>query len=128
MSVDANMGNAQAGRLSLVLTWVLKLALAAAFGAAAYAKLTSRADMVEHFNLLGLGPNFIYVTGGIELASVVLLLVPPTAFLGALGLVGISTGAFIAQIGPLHGDVIHVYVLGALALLAAWVTTPSYLR
>jgi uncharacterized membrane protein YphA (DoxX/SURF4 family) len=116
------------GRLATILTWVLKLALAAAFGMAAVAKLTSRPDMVEHFNVIGLGPNFIYVTGAIELGSVILLLIPPTAFLGALGLVGISLGAFIAQVGPLHGDLIHVYVLGGLALVAAWVTTPPFLR
>ncbi|MEQ1755966.1 MAG: DoxX family protein [Micropepsaceae bacterium] len=119
---------ASPSQLATILTWILKLALAAAFGAAAIAKLTSRPDMVEHFNVIGLGPNFIYITGGIELASASLLLLPPTAFLGALGLVGISLGAFIAQVGALHGDLIHVYVLGALALIAAWVTTPAYLR
>ena len=115
-------------RVATILTWVLKLALAAAFGMAAVAKLTSRPDMVEHFNVIGLGPNFIYVTGAIEIGSVILLLIPPTAFLGALGLVGISVGAFIAQVGPLHGDLIHVYVLGGLAMIAAWVTTPQFLR
>jgi uncharacterized membrane protein YphA (DoxX/SURF4 family) len=127
MSDDANIV-AGPSRLATNLTWVLKLALAAAFGMAAVAKLMSWPDMVEHFNVIGLGPYFIYITGGIELTSVVLLLVPPTAFLGALGLVGISLGAFVAQIGPLHGDVIHVYVLGGLALIAAWVTTPQFLR
>lgn len=127
MSDDTNTVG-RPSRLATILTWILKLALAAAFGMAAVAKLTSRPDMVEHFNVVGLGPSFIYVTGGIELASVILLLVPPTAFLGALGLVGISLGAFIAQVGPLHGDLIHVYVLGGLALIAAWVTTPQFLR
>ena len=127
MSDDANTGGGSS-RLATILTWVLKLALAAAFGMAGFAKLTSSPEMVEHFNVIGLGPYFIYVTGGIEVASVILLLLPPTAFLGALGLVGISLGAFIAQVGPLHGDLIHVYVLGGLALIAAWVTTPQFLR
>ena len=123
MSDEANPG-----RLATILTWALKIALALAFGAAGVMKLTAQPGMVEHFNLLGLGPNFIYVTGAIEVGSVLLLLVPRTAFLGSVGLVGISLGAFVAQIGPLHGDLIHVYVLGALALIAAWVTTPLFLR
>lgn len=125
---EAEAAGGPTSRVVTILTWVLKLALAAAFGMAAVAKLTSRPDMVEHFNVIGLGPNFIYVTGAIEIGSVILLLIPPTAFLGALGLVGISLGAFIAQVGPLHGDLIHVYVLGGLALVAAWVTTPQFLR
>jgi putative oxidoreductase len=115
-------------RLTTVLTWILKVLLALAFGSAAVMKLTSQPEMVAHFNLIGLGPYFIYVTGAIELSSALLLLMPRTAFLGALGLVGISLGAFFAQIGPLHGDLIHVYVLGGLALIAAWVTTPQFLR
>jgi len=125
---DDTTTQAGPGRLATIATWVLKLVLALAFGAAAVMKLTSAPDMVAHFNLIGLGPNFIYVTGAIELSSALLLLIPPTAFIGALGLVGISLGAYVAQIGPLHGDVIHVFVLGALALIAAWVTTPQFLR
>jgi len=30
-----------------------------------------------------------------------------------------------AQLGPLHGDVIHALVLGGLAALAAWVSRPG---
>lgn len=125
---DAAVTTGGTNRLATILIWVLKLALAAAFGSAGVMKLTAQPEMVEHFNVIGLGPYFIYVTGAIEVGSVLLLLLPPTAFIGALGLVGISLGAFIAQVGPLHGDLIHVYVLGALALIAAWVTTPSWLR
>jgi uncharacterized membrane protein YphA (DoxX/SURF4 family) len=112
----------------MILTWVLKIALALAFGAAALMKLSSQPHMVEEFDKIGFGPSFLYITGAIELSSALLLLWPRTAFLGALGLVGISLGAFIAQVGPLHGDLIHVYVLGSLALIAAWVTTPQFLR
>jgi len=125
---DASTATDRPNLIATILTWLLKLALAGVFGSAAFAKLSLRPDMVEHFNVIGLGPYFIYVTGGIEMASALLLLIPQTAFIGAVGLVGISTGAFIAQVGPLHGDLIHVYVLGGLAMLAAWITTPKFLR
>lgn len=115
-------------RIPMILTWVLKIALALAFGAAALMKLSAQPHMVEEFDKIGFGPSFLYVTGAIELASALLLLWPRTAFLGAIGLVGISAGAFAAQIGPLHGDLVHVFVLGGLALLAAWLTRPRMLR
>jgi len=89
--------------------------------------LSSQPKMVEELGKVGFGSHFVYVVGSIELLSVLLLLWPRTAFLGALGLIGICAGAFVAQIGPLHGDVIHVLVLGALALLAAWLSRPSWL-
>ena len=43
----------------------------------------------------------------------------------ALILLGICAGALVAQIGPLHGDLIHVFVLGALLALAAWLSRPG---
>ena len=106
------------------LVWALKIALALAFGAAALAKLSGQPMMVEEFAKIGLGQEFRFVTGAIELVSALWLLLPRTAFLGALGMMGICAGAFVAQTGPLHGDVIHVFVLGGLATLAAWLTRP----
>ena len=128
MANEPSPSSSVAARLPTILTWALKIALALAFGAAALMKLTSQAKMVEEFDKIGFGPNFLYVTGAIELSSVLLLLWPRTAFFGALGLMGICAGAFVAQTGPLHGDVIHVFVLGALAVLAAWLTRPQFLR
>ena len=43
-------------------------------------------------------------------------------------LLGICVGAFVAQHGPLHGDLVHVFVLGGLVVLAGWIARPSWLR
>ena len=91
-------------------------------------KLSGQPMMVEEFGKIGFGQSFRYLTGVIELVSVGLLLWPRTAFAGALGLCGICAGAFVAQIGPLHGDLIHVFVLGGLSGLAAWLSRPNFLR
>jgi putative oxidoreductase len=107
---------------------VLKGLLALAFLAAAAAKLSSQPMMVAEFGKIGLGQGFRYVTGATEVTGSVLLLWPRSAFFGALILLGVCSGAFLAQIGPLHGDLIHVFVLGSLLLLAAWLTRPSWLR
>ena len=116
------------GRWAAVLVWVLKGLLALAFLAAAAAKLSSQPMMVAEFGKIGFGQGFRYVTGAIEVTGSVLLLWPRPAFFGALILLGVCSGAFLAQIGPLHGDLIHVFALGSLLLLAAWLTRPSWLR
>ncbi len=112
----------KSGRLASRAIWGLKLLLALAFGHAAILKLSGDAKMVKEFGVLGLGQGFRYLTGGIEIAAAALLLWPATALFGALLLVGICAGALVAQLGPLHGDIVHVFVLGGLAALAAWVS------
>jgi uncharacterized membrane protein YphA (DoxX/SURF4 family) len=120
--------NQQGKRWAVILVWLLKGLLALAFLAAAAAKLSSQPMMVAEFGKIGLGQGFRYVTGATEVTGSVLLLWPRSASFGALMLLGVCSGAFLAQIGPLHGDVIHVFVLGSLLLLAAWLTRPSWLR
>jgi putative oxidoreductase len=119
-SSDSRVGN--------ILFWLLKILLALAFGAAALAKLTSQPHMVEEFGKIGFGGWFLSFTGGVELLCAVLMLIPRTAFLGALGFVGICVGALAAHLLYLHGDLIHVAVLGALSLVAVWLSRPAALR
>jgi hypothetical protein len=59
----------------------------------------------------------------------ILLLVPATTFWSAVLLLGICLGAFAAQAGPVHGDLIHGMVLLALPLAGlAWLARPPILR
>jgi hypothetical protein len=122
------MPERKVGRWPTALTWVLKGLLALAFLAAAAAKLSSQPMMVAEFGKIGLGQGFRYFTGATEVAGAALLLWPRSAFFGAVVLVGVCAGAFVAQVGPLHGDLIHVFVLGFLAALAAWLSRPTWLR
>jgi len=114
-----------ANRWSAIGLWILKGLLALAFLAAAAMKLTGQPKMVAEFGELGLGQGFRYLTGVIEVSGAALLLWPRTAFYGAVILLGICAGAFVAQVGPLHGDLIHVFVLGGFLALAAWVSRPK---
>ena len=123
MSVEFT--RAASGRWPAIGGWVLKGLLALAFLAAAAMKLTSQPHMVEEFGKLGLGQGFHYFTGALEVVAIALLLWPRASFFGALILLGVCGGAFIAQVGPLHGDLIHVFVLGGLAALAAWLARPG---
>jgi uncharacterized membrane protein YphA (DoxX/SURF4 family) len=122
------MADRKGRRWSTILTWALKGFLALAFLAAGTAKLSGHPMMVAEFGKIGLGQWFRDVTGATEVAGAALLLWPRSAYFGAIILLGVCTGAFAAQVGPLHGDVIHVFVLGFLAVLAAWLSRPTWLR
>ena len=108
--------------------WLLKGLLALAFLAAAWLKLSGNPKMVAEFGEIGFGQGFRYLTGAIEVIGVALLLWPRSAFLGAAVLLGICGGALIAQLGPLHGDIVHVLVLGGLLALTAWLSRPRSRR
>ncbi len=123
------MGNGTSTRRgwAAVALRVLELLLALSFAAAAGLKLSGQPKMVSEFGLIGLGQGFRIVTGLVELAGALLLLLPRSRFYGAVILCGVCVGAFAAQIGPLHGDIVHVFVLGIPLLLLAWFSRPSWL-
>jgi putative oxidoreductase len=109
------------GRWVRIAIWAIKGMVATAFLVAGYLKLSGQPKMVAEFGEIGLGQGVRYLTGGIEVTAAALLLVPRTAFVGAIALLGICFGALIAQLGPLHGDIVHVFVLGGLVALVAWI-------
>jgi putative oxidoreductase len=123
--IDATISHPQSNRARVIWIWILRGLLALVFAAAGSAKLAGPSMLVAEFDAIGLGQWFRYVTGLTEIAGAVLLLMPRTVFFGALILLGVCCGAFVAQIGPLHGDVIHVFVLAALILLTLWLTRPA---
>jgi hypothetical protein len=117
---------AAAGRGTAIALWTIKGLLALVFLYAGGAKFLGTAKMVTEFGELGLGQGFRYVTGAIEVAGTILLFVPGLAFAGAILLIGICGGALMAQLSVLHHDVIHVFVLGFLALILAWFHRPAW--
>jgi uncharacterized membrane protein YphA (DoxX/SURF4 family) len=67
--------------------WALQILTAAAFLMAGFAKLSGQPMMVETFDKVGIGQWFRYVTGGIEVASAILLLIRRLTPVGAALLV-----------------------------------------
>jgi len=101
-------------RVKTALVWILQIGTAAMFFMAGISKLAGAAAMVQVFDAIGLGQWFRYVTGGIEVVSAALLLVPSLAFYGAALLVPTMAGAVLT----------HLFVIGgspapAILLLAA---------
>ncbi|MEQ7873300.1 DoxX family protein [Sphingomonas sp. ASV193] len=100
-----------------IAIWVLRLFLGLAFLAAAAMKLSGQPMMVAEFDKVGLGQGFRYLTGLLELAGGIAILVPRSSTLGALTLLLVDVGAFVAQLLVLHGDVIHTLVIAALLVV-----------
>jgi uncharacterized membrane protein YphA (DoxX/SURF4 family) len=88
--------------------------MAALFLFASYMKLTGNPMMVDEFNTIGLGQWFRYFTGALELAGGIAILVPSVSVFAAIVLLAVDVGAFVVQIGVLHGDWIHTVVIGAI--------------
>jgi putative oxidoreductase len=97
--------------LSITL-WVLRILVAALFLFASFMKLSGQPMMLQEFDTVGLGQWFRYFTGCLEFVGAIAVLVPSVSFLGAILLLLVDIGAFIAQIGVLHMDWIHTIVIG----------------
>jgi uncharacterized membrane protein YphA (DoxX/SURF4 family) len=100
--------------------WTLQGIIAAAFLAAGAAKLAGIPFMVDLFAQIGLGQWFRVVTGVVEIAGAVALLVPGLASLGALWLGGTMVGAVATHLFVLHTSPVPAIVLGVLNALVVY--------
>ena len=101
-------------RLNNIPIWSLRVVVAALFIGAAGLKLTGEPMMVNEFQVIGFGQWFRVVTGLLELLGAILILVPATSLVGAILVLLVDIGAFVAQVAVLHGDVIHTFVIATL--------------
>ena len=97
-AVTQNGPSLQRGRASLIALWLTQVALAAMFLMAGGSKLAGVPAMVSLFDALRLGQGFRYVTGVIEVASGIALLVPSAAVFGAMLLIATMLGAVAANL------------------------------
>lgn len=108
-------------RLNITL-WIVQVLVALFFiGAAAIPKLLGDPTAVRIFEQIG-GDWFRYLTGSLEFAGALGLLIPPLAGLGALGLTGVMIGATITQLAVLDGPAgtSTPIALGIVLALIAW--------
>jgi uncharacterized membrane protein YphA (DoxX/SURF4 family) len=103
-----------------VALWLLQILTAAAFLMAGYAKLSGQPPMAETFDKIGVGQWFRYVTGGIEVASAILLLIPRLTPVGAALLVCTMIGAVLTHLLIIGGSPVAALVLGCLAAIILW--------
>jgi putative oxidoreductase len=110
-----------ARRARIAFVWTLQVASAALFLFAGGLKLAGVPVMVQQFGVIGLGQWFRYFTGGLEVISAILLLIPSFAFFGALALVVTMVGAILAHLFIIGGSPAVPIVLLASTATIAWV-------
>jgi putative oxidoreductase len=103
-----------------IALWVLQALLALAFVGAASGKLLGKPEMVALFEAVGVGQWFRYVTGLMELAGALLVVVPRTKFFGAALLSVVMVGAVLTHLFILHSAPTAPAVLLVLAGIVAW--------
>jgi len=109
---------AKVGNIAL---WVLQIALAAAFilnfGPG---KLLGSEQAVQTFADIGVGQWLRYLTGTLEIAGGIGLLIPRLSGLAALGLAGVMSGAVLAEVFLLDADVLVPLILLVAVAAVAW--------
>ena len=108
--------------------WGVRILLALAFGAAGSAKLAGVEQMVATFESIGWGQWFRYVTGGIEVAGALLMLIPATGLYAALLLGGTMVGGTVSHLLVVPGSPVPAMVLGLLCALVVWHKRPTQFR
>jgi hypothetical protein len=83
--------------------------------------------MVQVFDAVGLGQWFRYLTGAIEVAGAVLLLIPVTSFFAGLLLTATMTGAVVTHLFVIGGNPAPALVLLAMSAFVAWRQKPAAL-
>ncbi|WP_406305635.1 DoxX family protein [Streptomyces sp. NBC_00885] len=86
-----------------VRTLQIVLALFMAVPSAA-PKLIGHSSAAESFDKIGFGDWFMYLTGGLELAGAIALVIPILSGLSALAFMGLMIGAFITQVTVFDGQ------------------------
>jgi len=89
-------------RIAAFTTWLLRVAIAIAFLSFGSQKFAPTGMWVRIFAQIGVGQWFRYLTGTMQIAGAVLVLMPPTALVGVGLLACTMLGATLARITVLH--------------------------
>ena len=105
-TADAPTGstNTRPGRGLTIALWIGQVGLALMFLMAGGNKLAGNAMMVGLFEAIGIGQWFRYVTGALEVAGALLLVIPGSAGRGAALLVPVMLGAIGTHVFILHSS------------------------
>lgn len=100
--------------------WVVQVLLAVMFVMAGMSKVAGAAEMVALFEDVGLGQWFRYLTGILEVAAAVMIVIPSIAASGALLLAAVMAGAVLSHLFVIGGSAFMPGIYLILALIVAW--------
>jgi putative oxidoreductase len=112
-------------KFTIIISWLLRIAAAVILLQTLYFKFTGHPESVELFTKLGVEPWGRIGTGVIELITGVLLLLPPTAFIGAFLGIGLMSGAILSHVTVIgiesQGDGGELFKLAIIVLVCCLV-------
>jgi uncharacterized membrane protein YphA (DoxX/SURF4 family) len=112
-------------RISILLTWAARVAVAAAFAFIGLTKFNDnpRSEWVKVFDQIGFGQWFRYFTGGVQLAGALFIMIPRTMTIGAFLLACTMISAMVVDIVVMHAAGFAL-LPGALlgVVIATWFT------
>jgi hypothetical protein len=104
---------------------IFAILVAIAFAPGAFMKLSRHPMVLEGMSKMGIPDWGPVALGAVELACLVVYLIPRTTLLGTLLLTGYLGGATLANIIA-RTDVIHVFAVGLLVWAGAWFRVPEF--
>jgi putative oxidoreductase len=111
-----------------VLSWLLRGLVALAFLAAGGSKLIAAPAMVAMFAAIGVGQWFRLLTGTLEVAGAIGLLLPRVTIYAALLLMAVMVGAIVAHLTILGGSPLPATALLLLSAAIAWLARDTAIR
>ena len=114
------------GKGRTIVLWVCQILGALTFLMAGAAKIEGGPEMIQLFHKIGIGQWLRYLTGAIEVAGAVLLLVPAWAAIGAATLACVMVGAAATNLFVMHDStpmplVVILFTLQVVVLWGRWV-------
>ena len=122
--ITTNTLPSASGKGKLISLWTLSGVVGLAFVFIGGGKLAGTAAMVELFDKVGLGQWFRYLTGLLEVAAGIGLLVPRYAFYAAVLLLIVMMGAIITHVAAVGGSPAPAASLFVLSGIIAWLRKP----
>lgn len=113
-------------KLTNVILWVLQVAVAAVFLFAGSKKLMADPMMVSAFATVGVGQWFRVLTGALEVAGGIGLMIPRLAAPAAAGLAVVMVGATIANLTVLGGSPAMALALLVACAAIAWLRRGAF--
>jgi putative oxidoreductase len=108
--------------------WVVQVLGTILFFTAGFAKLSGDEQMVQMFGAIGMGQWVCHLTGFIEVASAILLLIPALSGIGALVAVPMMIGVILIQLLVIGGSPALPIGLLIITSIVAWGRKETTLR
>jgi len=108
-------------RQDVIITWILRIAVAVVFFSVGSAKFDEHSMWAKIFDRIGFGNWFRYFTGVVQIGGAALVLVPRTFLFGIAILACTMIGAaiiWIVRLGNAGDAIIPLIVLAGLVLVA----------